>query len=451
MKITRSSVPSSRGAALALAASLLASLALGAPALAQAVKPANPDQAKEQLRQRAKEAGQRLREEKRSGEQIVNPATGQEIPGATQAGPQVPATPAGPAGAITFTNPQHDFGKVMDTKQPLICKFDFKNTGPGKLVISAINTGCGCTAAKLAKQEFEPGEGDAIEITYNPKSTGKASRQITVVTNDPANPNFQLTISANVVPIVEARPSTLQFGQVPVGEARTLPVLIVGRDPNLKITGVEVNGTELEASIVAETPAPDASNPADPDLPGRALINVTLKESTPPGRVLKQVTLKVMAAKETDQPQEEQVVQVNTFAAVSGEIEVQPQFIRVPPVQPGESFQREVVVMRQGGKPFAVTGATAAAAGQAVADLVVETAPHDVGANKGYKVILKGKAPATPGAFRGVITVNTDMPREPKVEVQFSGIVRAVAANSAGAPGSSPANAIPVTPSPAKP
>ena len=357
-------------------------------------------------------------------------------PGAAAAPAQQFAPGEGPQ--LIFENPAHDFGTVFDTT-PLVTKFKFTNKGKAKLTINAINTGCGCTAAKLPKNDYEPGESGEIEITYSPKGSGKQQRAMNVTSNDPAQPNYQLSIAANVVPLFEARPTNIQFGQVSIGETRSVQLVVVSRDKNMKITSVESNGPEVEAIVV-----PDGKPQVlvEQELPGVAVIDVKLKDNAPVGRIMRQLTIKAMVTKAESEPATEQELKVFVFGQVQGELNLNPQQIRVAPTAPETDFEREVIITRRGNTDFKLLSAEVV--NSTVPGITATTEPYQMGDIKGYKVKLKGKTGPTPGNFRGSVKLTTDVAREETVDVQFSGIVRAAAA--VGAPGSSPTNAIPVQP-----
>jgi hypothetical protein len=160
----------------------------------------------------------------------------------------------------------------------------------------------------------------------------------------------------------------------------------------------------------------------EPELPGVKVINVTLNDSAPVGRVLKLLTIKTLAAKEKGGPQEAQELKVNTFAAVKGELTVNPQLIRVPPVVAGSDIAREAIVTRKDNKPFNIVKAEVMDA--TLAGLSVTMEPYQEGDIKGFKVKLAGKAGPSANNFRGRIALTTDVPKEENLDIQFSGIVR---------------------------
>jgi hypothetical protein len=62
-----------------------------------------------------------------------------------------------------------------------------------------VKTSCGCTAALISKDNIEPGEEGTIKVELNTKNrSGKMSKTITVLTNDPVDPNKILTVYAEI-------------------------------------------------------------------------------------------------------------------------------------------------------------------------------------------------------------------------------------------------------------
>lgn len=97
---------------------------------------------------------------------------------------------------ISFTETQHDFGVVKEGST-YNYTFKFKNNGKGTLVISDIKTSCGCTAALISIKEVKPGGDGTLKVELDTKDrVGRMSRTITIVSNDPEEPNKVLTIFA---------------------------------------------------------------------------------------------------------------------------------------------------------------------------------------------------------------------------------------------------------------
>lgn len=76
--------------------------------------------------------------------------------------------------------------------------FQLKNNGNQSLVISNVNTSCGCTAAKYDKKPVPHGETTTVVLEYKPNSLGYFSKTADVVCNVPEG-FVRLKISGEVV------------------------------------------------------------------------------------------------------------------------------------------------------------------------------------------------------------------------------------------------------------
>ena len=100
---------------------------------------------------------------------------------------------------ITFEESSFDFGDILqgDKVEHI---FAFENTGTAPLIITNVQTTCGCTAPEWPKEPVMPGESAEIKVIFN--SAGKFGRQnkvISVISNSVAPVN-QVKITTNVLP-----------------------------------------------------------------------------------------------------------------------------------------------------------------------------------------------------------------------------------------------------------
>jgi len=70
-----------------------------------------------------------------------------------------------------FPEEEYDFGRVSE-KRVLEHKFRIDNKGTGPIVISDVETSCGCTVAYWRKDPIAPGDNTAIAVAL--KAKGKA-------------------------------------------------------------------------------------------------------------------------------------------------------------------------------------------------------------------------------------------------------------------------------------
>lgn len=92
-----------------------------------------------------------------------------------------------------------NFGKVAEYA------FKIKNLGDAVLEIRKVATSCGCTTATVDKEQLNPGEEMELSVSYDtavmgdsPHGKGEQERIIYVKSNDPLNPQVEVTINAYV-------------------------------------------------------------------------------------------------------------------------------------------------------------------------------------------------------------------------------------------------------------
>ena len=102
------------------------------------------------------------------------------------------------AAEITFDKTEHDFGKLLQG-EVVSYTFHFTNTGNAPLLISKVNTSCGCTVGEYSKEPIAPGKKGTIKATYASKGHHDIqTRSLTVTSN--TNPSSTvLRIKANVL------------------------------------------------------------------------------------------------------------------------------------------------------------------------------------------------------------------------------------------------------------
>ncbi|HNR85030.1 MAG TPA: DUF1573 domain-containing protein, partial [Taishania sp.] len=85
---------------------------------------------------------------------------------------------------LSFDKTEHDFGNVK-AQTPNEASFKVTNTGDKPLIISNVETSCGCTNSKKPEKPILPGQSDEIAVTFksNPGQTGEQHKTITVSAN----------------------------------------------------------------------------------------------------------------------------------------------------------------------------------------------------------------------------------------------------------------------------
>lgn len=87
------------------------------------------------------------------------------------------------AAEFKFDKESYDFGKIPVNK-PVSVDFKFTNVGDEPIIISKVETTCGCTVPDYTKTPVKKGDTGLVKVTYNP--TGAAlpfSKSITITSN----------------------------------------------------------------------------------------------------------------------------------------------------------------------------------------------------------------------------------------------------------------------------
>jgi hypothetical protein len=98
---------------------------------------------------------------------------------------------------FVFSEEIHNFGSLK-AGEVVSFTFIFRNEGTKTLIITGVDSGCGCTEVKIENKNIEPGQEGRIEVIYN--SAGEVGRQLKTITlfSNAEKAQKQLYIKANV-------------------------------------------------------------------------------------------------------------------------------------------------------------------------------------------------------------------------------------------------------------
>ena len=96
---------------------------------------------------------------------------------------------------IVLKETSFDFGKIPQGK-PVYHFFEVSNSGKTPMVISNVQTSCGCTTPEWSKEPIAPGGTTKIKVGYNAASEGNFEKYITLTYNQ--NLSKQINIKGTV-------------------------------------------------------------------------------------------------------------------------------------------------------------------------------------------------------------------------------------------------------------
>jgi len=100
---------------------------------------------------------------------------------------------------IEFKKTVHDYGTIFQGANGE-CEFEFTNVGSEPLVLSNVQSSCGCTVPSWPREPILPGKTAVIKVKYNTDRVGGINKTVTVYSNAVDNPKVELRIQGQVKP-----------------------------------------------------------------------------------------------------------------------------------------------------------------------------------------------------------------------------------------------------------
>jgi Protein of unknown function (DUF1573) len=245
---------------------------------------------------------------------MTTPPIGAVVPppaGAISALPTPVAAASGPK--IYCARPKFDFHNV-DEGPDIIHEFHFRNVGKSTLVISDVHTSCGCTAAVEDKKQVPPGAIGTIKATYHTQGRpGHATKIITINSNDPVNPSFQMQLDMTVVRDVDIQPERAYFYGLKHGSSQTNSIKILGK-PHMLLHILSAQSTSNQVTVVLTPYVDKAAHRYGAD------IEVTAPATLPIGEFSDNIDVK------TDNPKKPDI-QIPVQGEVVGRVQYSPKTV----------------------------------------------------------------------------------------------------------------------------
>lgn len=304
--------------------------------------------------------------------------------------------------------PIKDMGTVAKGEK-IIHDFQIRNDGDAPLEITNVRPACGCTVAEYDKV-IAPGKVGKVHaeidtVTFN----GAIAKGVSVFTNDPATPEMELTVRAKVEPYIAVKP----------GYARYITVQGEPQEGTIAQTVWVPDGTAMEITKV-ESPWPfldvkyreakPEERVTDPTAKGKQWrVEMTLSNNAKVGALSDYITV------HTNHPKQK-VVQIPVSGFVRPVVAATPQSMDFGQVDLKEPKKRSLNVRNFATEPIKITGVE-----QTVKGVEAQVEPLEDGREYQVRVTLTPGMPK--GPFNGKLTIKTDSPKAPMIEVDLKGIV----------------------------
>lgn len=318
-----------------------------------------------------------------------------DTPVAEPAAKAATPAPGGPAPKITSPEPLFNFGEV-DSEQPVVHDFVVRNEGAATLEIGKVKTSCGCTVAQPSKKTLAPGEETTIATTLTLKGRqGKQAKTITVESNDPETPAYQLKLEGIAVAAINIDPQTVNFGRIADNETHTRSVSIRATKPDLSFKIIEVNSSSM----------PQLKVDVNEEEPGKSYqLALSLGGDIKEGSVSGRITVR------TDDPKHP-ALNISVYAQVIGDLDVAPSVITLRYSEDAENRQTQYLRVSPGrAKEFMVTDVVTP-----IPSMKAEIEPRT--AND--FLIRLSEMPATDELDGKELIIRTNLDTTPEIKVPF--------------------------------
>lgn len=304
---------------------------------------------------------------------------------------------SGPQPKLLVENPVFDFGSATEGTM-VRHVFKIKNQGQARLVITGVKTSCGCTTGAPTKSNLAPGEDAEISVGFDTRfQKGHQVRVITAYTNDPANPQAQMTIEGTVRQQVAATPAQVAFGRVKKGTELTREVEIqdLTGGKNFEVSEVSNSNKNIK---VTQLPAAKGKTGVK--------LKVDLLKTMPVGGFDDSIRVTTNRVP----------LQIDVFGTVTGDLTLDPAQVSFGIVAHGADAVRILRLTNESSRDVKITGVTSDNA-------VVSASADPVKPGKEYKITVQLARGTPDGQVRGQLQVKTDDPDQQVVIVPFYGIV----------------------------
>lgn len=306
-----------------------------------------------------------------------------------------------------IAEPIHEAGNVPKGEK-ITHDFVVKNDGDADLQITNVQPSCGCTVVSFDKV-IKPGQTGKVHAVLDSATfNGPIAKGISVFTNDPDHPQMELTVKANIAPYITVKPGYARYITVQgePKEGKITQTLYTPDGSSFDITGVDSPYPYLKVAFHEAKPEERL-----PDGKGKQWkVDMTLSNDAKVGALTEYVVI------HTTHPKQK-VVQIPVSGFVRPVLNVTPPVADFGQITLKEPLKKALFIRNFATEPIKVTSIdTKLPKG-------IEAKLEAVQEGREYQVRVVLNPELGKGPFTGSVTIHTDSPKVPTVEVPFKGTV----------------------------
>lgn len=302
-----------------------------------------------------------------------------------------------PIPQAVFETREKNLGRVL-AGQGVDLSFPIRNTGGKDLHVVSVTGSCGCLNPRKPDL-VRPGKSELIQVRFEPSPqwTGQVHKELTVVTDDPKEPEVKLRLSAEIDPVIAMDPPSPVVIPLHAGEVVNRLVRLTPR----KDSGIVLSNPKVMSPLLKAVLAP----PVAGDPTGSYLLKLTL------GPIPRMADVSAAVMLKTTSEQLPLVSVVAVGQQLDGPLASPAQilFSTLPSGEAGAEVSNLQVFTRSG-TAFQVTGVQCT-----LPELAVKL--HNESPGRLYSLRVYRKKSLKPGRHTGQIILKTDDRKSPRLTV----------------------------------
>jgi hypothetical protein len=306
---------------------------------------------------------------------------------------------------VGVTPPNLDFGGVS-VGQVKDLPLTVNNTGNATLTVSSItsNNPRFSVTAPVVPFNVAAGAQASVTVRFVPSARGPQTGTLSLNSNDPTHARVDVPLAGNgLAPVIEVSPTSLGFGNVAVGRNRDLQITVRNTgDVSLSVTSIA--SSDPQFSVVSPTGTFNVA------AGGSAVLTVRF---APASAGAKTGTLSI----NNNDPSRARVDVPLTGTGLAPLIEVTPPSLNFGNVVTGESAVLKLIVRNIGNAPLNIASI---ASNDPQFSISLPATMFALPGGSSINVSVRF-APASAGAKTGALSVNSNDPIRPRVDVPMTG------------------------------
>jgi Protein of unknown function (DUF1573) len=308
--------------------------------------------------------------------------------------------------------PVKDVGTLAKGEK-IVHDFQIRNDGDAALQITEVRPACGCTVADYDKT-IAPGQIGKVHVAIDTATfSGAVSKGVTVLTNDPQAPEIELTVKANLQPMISVKPGYARYITVQKEPKQGIITQTLWAPDGSDFDIVKVDSPYPFLTTTFREAKTDERQAVEGVAAGKGKqwrLEMALSNDAPVGPLSDFVTVHTTHAKQ-------KLVQIPISGFVRPVVTVTPPVADFGQIELKEPLRKALNIRNFATEPIKVTGVEK----EGLQGVDISLEPLTEGREYQVRVVLKpelGKGP-----FNGKLTIRTDSPKVPVIAVDLKGTV----------------------------